>query len=48
MLFEVIAIAALFVVGDAGLPMMHSLHVFDALGVKFTPFKSVLSMELTL
>ena len=31
MLFEVIAIAALFVVGDAGLPMINSLHIFDTL-----------------
>ena len=28
--------------------MMHGLRVFDALELKFTPFKFVLCMELTL
>ena len=32
----------------AGLPMMHSLHIFDALEPIFNPFKSVLCVELTL
>ena len=32
----------------AGLPVTHSLSVFDALEPIFTPFKSVLCMELTL
>ena len=31
-----------------GLPVTHSLHVFDALDSEFTPFKFVLRMELTL
>ena len=32
----------------SGLPMSHSLRVFDALEPIFTPFKSVLCVELTL
>ena len=32
----------------AGLPMTHSLRVFDTLEPTFTPFKFVLCMELTL
>ena len=31
-----------------GLPMTHSLRVFDALEPKFTTFKFVLCVELTL
>ena len=31
-----------------GLPMTHSLHVFDTLEPKFTPFNFVLCAELTL
>ena len=31
-----------------GLPMTHGLHVFDALEPKFTPFKFVLCVELSL
>ena len=31
----------------AGLPMTHSLHIFDALEPIFTPFKFVLCVELT-
>ena len=30
------------------LQMMHSLHTFDTLGLKITPFKFVLHVELTL
>ena len=33
---------------NAGLPMMYGLRVFDTLEPKFTPFKFVLHMELTL
>ena len=32
----------------AGLPTTHSLRIFDALELKFTPFKFVLYVELTL
>ena len=32
----------------AGLPVMHSLHILDALELIFTPFKSALCVELTL
>ena len=41
-----------FIIADlfirSGLPMTHGLHIFDALEPKFTPFKFVLCVDLTL
>ena len=33
---------------DPGLPVTYGLHIFDALELKFTHFRFVLCMELTL
>ena len=44
---DVIYVFVLFLY-KARLQMMHGLRVFDALELKFTPFKFVLRMEMTL